>query len=92
MGWRWRKTKTLGGFRTTFSKKGVGYSYGIPGLRFGVCPDARKYFSCGFPGTGFYYIKYFKKQVKKQKSTVQKTQLPKKEAINVDINSISKKF
>ncbi|KAA6341047.1 hypothetical protein EZS27_011138 [termite gut metagenome] len=62
MAWRFRKSKNFGIFRTTLTKKGVGGSVGIPGLRIGVSPDGRKYFSFGIPGTGLYYIKYLKKQ------------------------------
>ena len=59
MAWRFRKSKNLGPFRATVSKKGVGTSFGLFGFRFGVSPDGRKYWSFGIPGTGFYYIKYF---------------------------------
>jgi hypothetical protein len=62
MAWRFRKSKSFGIFRTTVSKKGIGGSVGIPGLRFGVSPDGRKYFSIGIQGTGLYYIKYFDKK------------------------------
>lgn len=33
MGFRYRKSVKLGGLRINFSKSGVGYSYGIKGLR-----------------------------------------------------------
>jgi hypothetical protein len=59
MSWRFRKSKSIGPFRATVSKKGVGTSIGIPGLRIGVNPEGKKYFSIGIPGTGLYYIKYF---------------------------------
>jgi hypothetical protein len=59
MAWRFRKFKNFGPFRASVSKKGVGGSVGLPGVRFGVSPDGRKYFSIGIPGTGLYYIKYF---------------------------------
>jgi hypothetical protein len=62
MSWRFRKTKSIGSFRATVSKKGVGTSIGIPGLRVGVSPGGKKYFSVGIPGTGLYYIKYFNKE------------------------------
>jgi hypothetical protein len=61
MAWRFRKSKNFGIFRTTLTKKGIGTSVGIPGLRFGVSPNGRKYFSIGIHGTGLYYIKYFEK-------------------------------
>jgi len=60
MGWRYRKTKNIGPFRTTLSKKGLGTSFGLIGFRFGVIPDGRRFLSFGIPGSGLYYIKYFK--------------------------------
>lgn len=59
MGWTWRKIYRAGPFRTTVSKSGIGYSLGIPGLRIGISPSGRKYLSLGFPGLGFYWVKYF---------------------------------
>jgi hypothetical protein len=61
MSWRIRKFKKIGPFRATITKKGTGASVGIPGLRFGISPDGRRYFSVGIPGTGLYYIKYLQK-------------------------------
>jgi hypothetical protein len=56
--WRFRKVFNLGRFRTSLSKKGIGYSYGFFGFRFGVSPSGSKYISFGIPGTGLYFIKY----------------------------------
>jgi hypothetical protein len=95
MGWRFRKSKKIGIFRTTVSKKGVGTSIGITGLRFGVSPGGKKYFSFGIPKTGLYYIKYFKNKNKKVKtSTSQNIQQPTQIQQNngIDIKSISSKF
>jgi len=58
MGWRFRQVFRSGPFRWSLSKKGVGWSFGIPGLRYGVSPNAQRYVSVGIPGTGLYYIKY----------------------------------
>jgi uncharacterized protein YegL len=58
MSWRWRKVFRSGPVRTTVTTKGVGWSIGIPGLRFGVSPTGRRYISAGVPGLGFYWIKY----------------------------------
>lgn len=60
MAWRFRKSKNIGPFRATISKNGVGTSIGFLGLRFGISPDGRKYWSFGIPGTGLNYIKYYK--------------------------------
>jgi Protein of unknown function (DUF4236) len=59
MGWRFRKVFQAGAFRWTLSKRGIGFSWGLPGLRFGVSPTGRRYVAFGIPGTGLYYIKYF---------------------------------
>lgn len=59
MGWRWRKTFGRGPVRISMSRKGMGWSVGIPGLRFGRAPDGRTYMSQGIPGTGLYRIKFF---------------------------------
>jgi hypothetical protein len=67
LGWRFRKIFRLGPFRTTWSKKGLGFSWGLSGFRFGVSPDGRRYLSFGLVGTGLYYIKYLD-QVPKQQS------------------------
>ncbi len=61
MGWRFRKVLQSGPFRWTLSKSGVGFSWGVPGLRFGVSPNGQRYISFGIPGTGLYFIKYFGK-------------------------------
>lgn len=58
MSWRFRKVFGSGPFRTSLSKKGFGFSFGVPGLRFGVSPDGRRYISVGIPRTGLYWIKY----------------------------------
>jgi hypothetical protein len=98
MGWRFRKIKSFGIFRTILSKKGVGTSVGIPGLRFGINPDGRRYYSLGFPGTGLYFIKYLKKNGEQNAATTQNhsSVAPKKltnlQVQKIDIDAISKKF
>jgi hypothetical protein len=81
MSWRFIKIFRFGRFRTSISKGGVGASWGIPGLRFGVSPTGRKYFSIGIPGTGLYFTKYISNQkpfeqepnlLKDKKETAQK--------------------
>lgn len=62
MAWRFRKSKSIGPVRVTLSKKGVGSSLGFLGFRVGVSPDGKKYWSFGIPGTGFYFIRYFKEK------------------------------
>src|SRR5579863_3917619 len=60
MGWRFRRTLSIGGFRGTISKRGLGGSWGLGGiLRLGVSPDGRRYVSVRIPGTGFSWVKYY---------------------------------
>lgn len=59
MGWRFRKIFQTGPLRWSITKKGVGWSWGIPGIRYGVSPTGQHYISFGIPGTGLYFIKYF---------------------------------
>jgi hypothetical protein len=79
MSWRFRKIFRFGRFRTTLSKKGWGFSWGLPGFRLGTTPDGRKYISIGIPYTGFYWIKYFDK---KKKSIMQEDQKEKSNQID----------
>ena len=60
MPWKFRKIFGSGPFRWTWTKTGVGVNWGIPGLRFGVSPSGQHYISFGIPGTGLYFIKYFR--------------------------------
>lgn len=58
MGWRFRKVWQAGPFRWALSKRGVGWSIGLPGLRYGMSPTGQRYLSAGIAGTGLYWIKY----------------------------------
>lgn len=58
MAWRLRKIFSTGPFRFSLSRRGVGWSWGVPGLRHGVSADGRRYVSVGFPSLGLYWIKY----------------------------------
>jgi hypothetical protein len=60
--WRFRKVFGRGPFRWTLSKRGIGWSWGIPGLRYGISPSGQRYISLSIPGTGLYWIKYFKQK------------------------------
>lgn len=62
MSWRFRRIFRSGPFRWSWSKKGVGWSIGFFGLRYGVSPTGQSYISFGIPRTGFYYIKYLSKK------------------------------
>lgn len=54
MAWRFRKVFASGPLRLILSGRGVGWSSGVPGLRYGVSPNGRPYVSVGFPGLGLY--------------------------------------
>lgn len=58
MGWRFRKVFQSGPLHWTWTKKGVVWSIGIPGLRYGISPNGSRYVSLGIPRTGLYFIKY----------------------------------
>lgn len=60
MSWRFRRIYRTGPFRWTWSKRGIGWNWRLPGFRIGISPTGQKYISFGIPGTGFYYINYFK--------------------------------
>ena len=49
MTYRYRKSKNIGPFRATVSKKGAGTSFGFLGFCFGARPDGRKYWNFGIP-------------------------------------------
>jgi hypothetical protein len=57
MGFRYRKSVKLGGgLRLNLSKRGIGISAGVKGLRFGIGPSGAR-ITAGIPGTGLYYEK-----------------------------------
>lgn len=61
MAWRWYKRLQLfGGLNANLSNNGVGWSWGIGVIRFGVSPNGRRWVSFGLPGTGLRYFKYLK--------------------------------
>lgn len=90
MGWRFRKIFQSGPFRWTWTKKGVGWSIGIPGFRYGRSPNGCRYISFGIPGTGLYFIKYLDDKNRQQgigdqpkpKVTPQKEHQPPSQEVN----------
>lgn len=60
MGFMFRKILSSGPVRTTVTGKGIGWSFGLPGCRYGISADGRHYLAFGILGTGFYYRHYFK--------------------------------
>ena len=57
MGWRFRKSINLGGFRINFSKSGIGYSFGIMGLRYTKKANGGTRITSSIRGTGISYSK-----------------------------------
>lgn len=58
MGWNWRKAFNFGPLRVNLSKKGVGYSLGVRGLRIGRDAKGQDYSQTSIPGTGIYKRTY----------------------------------
>lgn len=59
MAWRFRKSKRLPlGFRLNFSRRGIGYSWGIRGFRVGRDAQGRVVRTVSIPGTGIYRRDY----------------------------------
>ena len=59
MGWRLRRSISVGGARVNLSRTGIGWSWGVPGLRYGRNALGRMYITIGIPGTGIYWLKYW---------------------------------
>ncbi len=55
MGWRFRRSKSLGPVRLTLSKGGVGVSIGGRGARIGLGADGKSRATLSIPGTGIAY-------------------------------------
>ena len=62
MGWNWRRSLRFGPLKVNLSKRGVGYSVGLPGIRLGTDAKGRKYQSLNVPGTGIYRRDYASSQ------------------------------
>jgi hypothetical protein len=60
MGWNFRRGFSLGPFRINLSKKGVGASIGVGGVRVGHDARGRNYSQVSIPGTGIYRRDYYK--------------------------------
>lgn len=57
MGLRFRKSKKVGPFRVNISQKGVGWSVGVPGLRYTKKAGGGSRVTASVPGTGISYVK-----------------------------------
>lgn len=67
MGFRLRKSINLGGgFKINLSKSGIGYSFGIPGLRYTQMANGRQRTTYSIPGTCLSYVEENGKNKKSQ--------------------------
>lgn len=62
MSWRFRHVISVGALRLNISRRGAGWSVGIPGVRYGRSATGTPYVSLGFPGLGLYWVKYLRQQ------------------------------
>ena len=46
-----------GGVNANVSAQGIGWSWGLPGIRVGISASGRRWISFGIPGTGLYFYK-----------------------------------
>lgn len=56
MGFRFRKSVNIGPLRLNFSKSGVGYSFGVRGLRYTKKTNGGTRLTSSVPGTGLSYV------------------------------------
>ncbi|MGN0961714.1 MAG: DUF4236 domain-containing protein, partial [Christensenellales bacterium] len=69
MGWRFRKSINLGGFRINFSKTGIGYSFGDAGLRYTKKANGGNRITSSIRGTGISYSKDWSNSKKKSNNS-----------------------
>lgn len=55
MGFNFRKTIKIGGVNLNLSKRGLGASVGVKGVRVGVNAKGKRYSALSIPGTGIRY-------------------------------------
>jgi len=75
MGWRYRKSIRMGGFRINLSKSGVGYSWGFPSYRITKTATGQTRTTYSIPGTGISHVSQSsnRKTIVPQNSYVQPT-------------------
>ena len=78
MGLRFRKSIKLGGLRINFSKSGIGYSYGVKGLRYTKTANGKDRITASIPGTGISYVEESARKKRKGSSTQPVVPEPKK--------------
>lgn len=73
MAWQFRRSKTAGPFRLNFSKSGIGWSVGVPGLRIGKDAKGRTYTAASIPGTGLYSRNYSSSGTKRRSGALKQS-------------------
>ena len=92
MGWRFRKSINLGGFRINFSKTGIGYSYGAYGLRYTKKANGGSRITASLRGTGISYAKDWSNSNKKiSNNNTQKVLNIKNEERTIESNLVQSK-
>ena len=61
MGLRFRKSINIGGLKLNISKSGIGYSFGMPGVRYTKTSTGRTRKTYSIPKTGISYVQESKK-------------------------------
>lgn len=62
MGFRYRKSISMGPFRVNASKSGLGWSVGVPGARYTKMANGRERVTASIPGTGISWVEESKKR------------------------------
>ena len=70
MGFRFRKSKSVGPFRLNMSKSGIGWSVGVPGLRYSQKAGGGSRVTASIPGTGISYVTDSKKPTRKHQERI----------------------
>ena len=78
MGLRFRKSVKLGALRINFSKSGIGYSYGVKGLRYTKTANGKDRITVSIPGTGISYVEESARKKRKDSEKQPVAQEPKK--------------
>lgn len=76
MAFRFRKSINLGGFRINLSKSGIGYSFGVKGLRFTHKAGGGSRTTIGIPNTGISYVKDYSTHKKASTIKAEKKEVP----------------
>lgn len=91
MGYRFRKSINLGGgFRINLSKSGIGYSWGVPGMRYTKLANERERYTYSIPGTGTSYVEDTSSKENQQQHQQQSANNDTQNSINAIEEKVSK--